>query len=79
MTMRNDIVAKDAVAVTTSDTAFVDFVQLYIGVTGDVAVECEGGVSVTLKAHPVGYTARMHITRVMATGTTATNIVGFEA
>jgi hypothetical protein len=79
MTVRNDIVPHDAVAVTPSDTAFVDFVQLYIGVSGDVAVECEGGVSVTLKAHPVGYTARMHIIRVMATGTAATNIVGLKA
>lgn len=54
---------------------------LYIGVTGDVAVVTAGdnsnggaGNSVTFKAHPVGYMP-VQVRRVMATGTTAANIV----
>lgn len=50
---------------------------LYIGVSGDVAVIGVGdtvGNSVTFKAHPVGYLP-VQVRRVLATGTTATNIL----
>lgn len=79
MTMRNDRLASDAVAVVPSDTTPVDFVGLYVGGAGNVAVMGEGGVAVTFTAPPVGSRIDMHITRVMSTNTTATVLVGFKA
>jgi hypothetical protein len=79
MTMRNDRIASDAVAVAPSDTGFVDFVGLYVGGAGNVAVQGEGGVTVLFTAPPVGSRIDMHITRVMSTNTTATLLVGFKA
>lgn len=66
-----------AAAVTTSDT--VDFTQgktraLYVGVAGDVTA-IVGGVAVLFKALPVGI-HHIGCTRVNATATTATNMVG---
>lgn len=69
--------ARNAAAVTTSDTADLGFVTkaLYIGVSGDVTViMAGGGTAVTLKSVPVGWLS-IRVSRVKATGTTATNIV----
>lgn len=54
--------------------------SVYVGVSGDVSVVTAGdqsaaGVPVVYKAHPVGYMP-VQVRRVMATGTTATNLVG---
>lgn len=68
-----------AAAVTASDTAFVDYVGFYVGGTGDVAVQTAKGDTVTFKAVPVGAVIRLHIVKVLATGTTATSIVGLKA
>ena len=76
MTMRNDRLYSDAVAVTTSDTTEVGYSGLYIGVTGDVAIKGIGGVAVTFKAVPAGTILPIVVNRVMATNTTATNILG---
>lgn len=77
MTMRNDRIASDAVAVTPSDTDPVDFCGIYVGGTGDVTVMGEGGVAVTFSAVPVGTIIPMRIVAVMDTDTTATLLVGF--
>lgn len=70
-------------AVTTSDTtdqATDDGVlpnRLYIGVSGDVAVQLQNdpdGTTVIFKAHPVGYLFAA-VRKVLVTGTTATNIL----
>ncbi len=68
--------ARMAVAVTPSDSATLSATRaLYVGVTGDVTVVPFGGsASVLFKAHPVGYMP-VRVTKVMSTGTTATNIV----
>jgi len=79
MTMRNDRIASNAEAVTPSDTAFVDYVGLYVGGTGDVTVVGESGDPVTFSACPVGLRIDMRITQVMDTDTTATLLVGFIA
>tara|TARA_R110000868_G_scaffold227395_1_gene480376 strand:- start:407 stop:874 length:468 start_codon:yes stop_codon:yes gene_type:complete len=47
---------------------------LYVGVTGDLKVTASGGGTVILKAAPVGWHP-INVTRVWATGTTATDIV----
>jgi hypothetical protein len=69
-------------AVVPSDTVPLETItdRLYIGVAGDLAVIAMGDtVPVTLAGAPVGF---MHlpryITQVMATNTTATNIVSFK-
>lgn len=70
--------AQSAVAVTNSDS--VAFAAgpcraLYIGVTGDVAVDmADTGAAVVFKAVPVGWLP-IRVLRVRATGTTATNIL----
>lgn len=63
-------------AVTPSDG--VDLAQvsraLFVGVAGDLAVIGAGGDTVTFAHAPVGYHP-IRVARVLATGTTATNIV----
>lgn len=83
--------ARHAIAVTPSDTKDVTNATgdaasqyakgLYIGVSGDVTAVLAGdngnslaGTAVTFKAVPVGMLP-IQVRRVMATGTTATNIV----
>lgn len=71
--------ARRAVAVVPSNTTDLPAYarSLYVGVAGDVSfipIEAPTDTAVLLKAHPVGYTG-IGARRVMATGTTATNIV----
>ena len=47
---------------------------LYIGGTGDVKVDTTGGDTVTFKAVPIGFMP-VRVSRVHATGTTATEII----
>lgn len=80
MTMRNDRIASDGVAVTPSDTTAVDFVGLFVGTAGNVAYKGEGGTAVTLKNVANGtYMPGIHVVAVMSTNTTASDIVGFKA
>lgn len=77
---RNDDPASDAAAVTPSDVAdLANYPRsLYVGVTGDVAVymaDDATGVSVVFKNVPQGTSLRICARRVLAAGTTATNIV----
>lgn len=71
----------DAFAVTTSDSVKINAYRFYVGVSGDVTVmpakqEAKATpVAVTFKAHPVGWSMELEISRFMATGTTATNII----
>jgi hypothetical protein len=77
MTHRNDLITSDAEAVTTSDTATKRYSGLYIGTGGDVKVTTAGGTDVTFVNTNSGQIIPLTITKVFATGTTATNIVGF--
>lgn len=77
MTLRNDGLASDGLAVTASDTTQVGFSGLYIGTGGDVAVKGIGGTAVTFKNVPAGTILPIVVNRVMSTNTTATDIVGF--
>lgn len=78
--------ARGAAAVVTSDTADLATYakRLYIGVSGDVAVipvanyALGSTTPVVFKAVPVGY-LDVQVARVMATATTATNIVALSA
>ena len=75
----NDLsVYQNAEPVTPSDGTDLNNVSLalYVGGTGDLTVNMIGlGDPVTFKAVPVGTLLRVRVTRVLATGTTATGIV----
>ncbi len=79
MTHRNDLIPSDCEAVTKSDTTAVNYVGLYVGGTGDVAVQCSEGTTVVFTAVPAGTILPLRIVRVMSTSTTATSMVGFKA
>lgn len=76
MSNNAEITYTGAVAVTTSDSTVLSGVRgLYIGVSGDVSVvTADKSVSVTFKSVPVGVLP-IEATKVLATGTTATNIL----
>lgn len=73
----NNASFQNAEAVTPSNTENLSNTAsaLYIGTTGNLKVDLEGGwQGVTFNAVPVGV-FRMRITKVYSTGTTAQNIV----
>lgn len=75
--MSGTFLAEGAAAVTPSDTTELGPCKaLYIGGAGNVAVHTTGrDASVTFFAVPVGTVLPVSARRVLATGTTATNIV----
>jgi hypothetical protein len=75
-TQLSSLVADTAATVTTSDTGPNVFTRLYIGGAGNVAVVTEAGNTVTFTAVPVGTQLDIRVKQILATGTTATNIVG---
>lgn len=67
-------------AVTTSDTSVYTTPtrKVWVGGAGNLAVLMNGdGSPVTLMAVPAGTMLELSVVKVMATNTTATNIVGF--
>lgn len=79
MSMANYLTPSGAEAITPSDTAYVNYVGFYVGTTGNVTVETAKGDTVAFNSLPVGAIIQVHIVRVKATGTTASNLVGFKA
>lgn len=80
MTHRNDQLGSNVVEITPSDTVNGAYIALYIGVGGDVAVQYVLGATVVHKNAASGSTLCLApIQRVMATSTTATNILGVIA
>ena len=51
---------------------------IYVGVGGDVRVIMAGGMTQTFKAAAAGSILPICVSRVYATGTTATNLVGLQ-
>jgi hypothetical protein len=71
----------DAAAITPSDTVnlTVPTAAIYVGGGGAVSVVMRaGGNTVVFSAVPVGFTLPISVTRVNATGTTATNLVALR-
>lgn len=68
----------DAVAITTSDTASNNFMDVYVGGAGNVKVTTAKGTDVTFSGVPVGFKIGIEVSKVWSTGTTATNLVGFR-
>lgn len=73
------LVASDCFAITKSNSTQLPerCCGLYIGTTGDVAVETEARATVTFTAVPAGGILPIAARKVLSTGTTASNIVGF--
>ena len=67
-----------AASITASDTAANAYSYIYVGGAGNIALVTEGGDSVTLVGLPVGSWVWIRTSKVMATNTTATNLVGFR-
>ena len=67
----------DAVAVTPSDVTDLTYMtrRIYVGGAGDVTVVMKSGNTITFKAVPTGTVLEVRVSRIKATGTTATNIV----
>jgi len=71
--------ATSSVAVTPSDSTVLDFRALHIGVGGDVAIKhTASSTSVVYKNLPSGFPLNVNGGIVMATGTTATDIVAMN-
>tara|TARA_R110000787_G_scaffold99975_1_gene204778 strand:- start:186 stop:446 length:261 start_codon:yes stop_codon:yes gene_type:complete len=68
--------ASDAFAVTPSDSVDLAFIarSLFIGVAGTVSVITKEGTTVSFTL-PAGFILPLEVSRVRATGTTATGIV----
>lgn len=65
-------------AITPNDTTAVKFKGIYVGTTGNLTVLFTGDtVATTLNNVPVGV-YQFEISKVLATGTTATNLVGLS-
>lgn len=58
------------------DDLAVNAAGIYVGVTGDVKLITEQGTTLTFKAVPAGTVVPMDTRRVLATGTTATVLIG---
>lgn len=70
--------ATDAAAITPSDTKDLPkspCVAIFVGTTGNVAIITATGNTVTFKNLPSGQPLDVAATRVLATGTTATDLV----
>ena len=65
-----------AAAITPSDTAQQSYRAIYVGGAGNVAVTTVGGNVVTFTAPPVGSILPVEVSKVMATNTTATLLIG---
>lgn len=79
MSFRNANTPGDAVAITPSDSAFVDLVGVYVGGAGDVTVLTGAGTTTTFSSVPAGGIIPLRIVQVKSTSTTATNLVGLKA
>jgi hypothetical protein len=67
-----------AANVTPSDAGNNQFKYLWVGGAGNLAVVTEGGDSVTFTGVTSNQWIWLRVNQVKATGTTATNIVGFN-
>lgn len=69
---------QNAFPISPDDNADLPFLpmNIYVGVTGTLAVVLPSGDSVTFTAIPAGTFLRLRVSRVLLTGTTATGLIG---
>ena len=70
--------AGHAPLITPNDTTDLPYITraIYVGGTGDVKLTTVGGETVTFASVPAGTVLPIRVARVLATGTTATAILG---
>lgn len=78
MSFRNGATPSGFVAITPSDTAFVDLVGFQVGVAGTVNVVDALGVTTSITC-VAGQVVPGRVVQIKSTGTTATSITGFKA
>jgi len=67
-----------AKTITTNDTVLQAYSGIYIGGAGNLRVIMESGDDVLFTAPPVGTILPIRVTKVMATNTTATLLIGLQ-
>ncbi len=68
--------AKDAIVITPSDSTTIEPTSgIYIGISGDIAVTMKNGNDAIFKSLAAGVIHPLCVTKVKATGTTASNIL----
>lgn len=75
-----DAPASKAAAITPNDSADLAFATraIYVGGAGNLAVQMQLDGAVTFVAVPAGSILPIRVARVLATGTTATNLIGLR-
>ena len=63
-------------AIVPSDTTLLNVRGIYVGVTGNISLLTAGGNAITLTAVLAGTILPIETSRINATGTTATSLVG---
>lgn len=71
-------IATDAFAITPSDATTQKCQAIYTGTGGAIAVKTEDGTTVTFTGTTAGSILPVKTLQILATGTTATSIVGFR-
>lgn len=69
---------KQGTAVTTSDTVAVQYRGIIAGTTGNIKVDFKNGGTAVVIAVVAGYLYPFTVTKIYATGTTSTGIVGLN-
>ena len=80
-TVAGSYVAKDAFAITKSDTVFANGLEargLYVGVAGDVSVQTKNGTILTFTGVAAGQILPLRVVAVRA-ASTASGFVGFKS
>lgn len=75
--MYNAYLPKKAIPVTPSDTVQTFYNGFMVSATGAVAIQCEDGSDMVFPYVAAGQQIMMRLTQILATGTTATGIIGF--
>ena len=74
--MLNDQIPSRAFAITPNDTASISFSSLQCGDAGTVTIQPEGGGATVQFTVPAGGYVVCRGTKVLATGTTCTKVIG---
>lgn len=78
MSIDRNGLASDAFAVTPSDSTTQRSGALYTGSGGSIAVKTEDGSTITFVSAAAGAILPVKVVQILATGTTATGLVGFR-
>ena len=71
-------IATDAFVITPSDSTVHRAQAVYVGGAGNIAVKTEDGTTLTFSGAQAGTILPVKTSQVLATGTTATNLIGFR-